>query len=74
MLLVSTVVSIPACHAEDRGSIPRRGASAMLTRHRWAKDLLVAGHRPGLRVCNPTQRPRVRDQGDPSGRRISAVV
>ena len=25
-LLVSIVVSIPACHAGDRGSIPRRGA------------------------------------------------
>ena len=24
-LLVSIVVSIPACHAGDRGSIPRRG-------------------------------------------------
>ena len=24
-ILVSTVVSIPACHAGDRGSIPRRG-------------------------------------------------
>ena len=26
VLLVSIVVSIPACHAGDRGSIPRRGA------------------------------------------------
>ena len=26
-LLVSIVVSIPACHAGDRGSIPRRGAN-----------------------------------------------
>ena len=25
-VLVSIVVSIPACHAGDRGSIPRRGA------------------------------------------------
>ena len=25
MFLVSIVVSIPACHAGDRGSIPRRG-------------------------------------------------
>lgn len=25
LLLVSIVVSIPACHAGDRGSIPRRG-------------------------------------------------
>ena len=27
-LLVSIVVSIPACHAGDRGSIPRRGVEA----------------------------------------------
>ncbi len=27
-LLVSIVVSIPACHAGDRGSIPRRGGNA----------------------------------------------
>ena len=25
LILVSIVVSIPACHAGDRGSIPRRG-------------------------------------------------
>ena len=25
VILVSIVVSIPACHAGDRGSIPRRG-------------------------------------------------
>ena len=25
LVLVSIVVSIPACHAGDRGSIPRRG-------------------------------------------------
>ena len=25
VVLVSIVVSIPACHAGDRGSIPRRG-------------------------------------------------
>ena len=29
-LLVSIVVSIPACHAGDRGSIPRRGESTAL--------------------------------------------
>ena len=27
LILVSIVVSIPACHAGDRGSIPRRGDS-----------------------------------------------
>ena len=26
----SIVVRIPACHAGDRGSIPRRGGSAMI--------------------------------------------
>ena len=29
-ILVSIVVSIPACHAGDRGSIPRRGDSIFL--------------------------------------------
>ena len=31
-LLVSIVVSIPACHAGDRGSIPRRGGYIFLLR------------------------------------------
>ncbi|CAL1276448.1 unnamed protein product, partial [Larinioides sclopetarius] len=30
-VLGSIVVSIPACHAGDRGSIPRRGESIFLT-------------------------------------------
>ena len=30
-VLVSIVVSIPACHAGDRGSIPRRGDACSLT-------------------------------------------
>ena len=29
-ILVSIVVSIPACHAGDRGSIPRRGGQSLL--------------------------------------------
>ena len=29
-VLVSIVVSIPACHAGDRGSIPRRGGAGNL--------------------------------------------
>ena len=29
-ILVSIVVSIPACHAGDRGSIPRRGGNILL--------------------------------------------
>ena len=32
VLLVSIVVSIPACHAGDRGSIPRRGARGVFLR------------------------------------------
>ena len=30
LILVSIVVSIPACHAGDRGSIPRRGEMILL--------------------------------------------
>ena len=30
LILVSIVVSIPACHAGDRGSIPRRGELILL--------------------------------------------
>ena len=30
-ILGSIVVSIPACHAGDRGSIPRRGGEALLS-------------------------------------------
>ncbi len=30
-ILVSIVVSIPACHAGDRGSIPRRGELGILS-------------------------------------------
>ena len=29
VVLVSIVVSIPACHAGDRGSIPRRGGTVL---------------------------------------------
>ena len=45
LILDSIVVSIPACHAGDRGSIPRRGglfffskpALIDLTAHNWQK-------------------------------------
>ena len=30
LILVSIVVSIPACHAGDRGSIPRRGGNFLI--------------------------------------------
>ena len=36
----SIVVSIPACHAGDRGSIPRRGVSFLFFRFRqWSISL-----------------------------------
>ena len=40
-LLVSIVVSIPACHAGDRGSIPRRGAYSFLCVFAYNKALSI---------------------------------
>ena len=34
VVLVSIVVSIPACHAGDRGSIPRRGVILLSKKYR----------------------------------------
>ena len=39
LVLVSIVVSIPACHAGDRGSIPRQGEAAAY--HLCARGLMV---------------------------------
>ena len=36
-ILDSIVVSIPACHAGDRGSIPRRGGSYFFTSSPYTK-------------------------------------
>ena len=44
-ILVSIVVSIPACHAGDRGSIPRRGDYFLDKNLRF----LVHGHSQNLR-------------------------
>ena len=38
-ILDSIVVSIPACHAGDRGSIPRRGGFFLLNRVNHRKDM-----------------------------------
>ena len=37
-ILDSIVVSIPACHAGDRGSIPRRGGFFLVNRIQHRKD------------------------------------
>ena len=42
-ILVTIVVSIPACHAGDRGSIPRRGV--YLFTHQTTVFQLMDGHR-----------------------------
>ena len=40
LILVSIVVSIPACHAGDRGSIPRRGGKTFFSFYKiQRKDL-----------------------------------
>ena len=47
-LLVSIVVSIPACHAGDRGSIPRRGGKLYFASERQpiALDVCRLGRNP----------------------------
>ena len=40
-ILVSIVVSIPACHAGDRGSIPRRGDFNFLEKYYRAEDIKI---------------------------------
>ena len=42
VILDSIVVSIPACHAGDRGSIPRRGGMHVLTIMLW--DFYASQH------------------------------
>src|SRR4029434_805709 len=64
-LLVSKVDSIPACHAGDRGSIPRRGDSAcpFIFLRRWAESKKSQEesqlHWPGIEPGPPAWQARI---------------